>query len=556
MKSFEKVTAFALALALGACGGGAGGKLRPEDASGKKDRSGKEVSKVAAANFNTALDSFAKEDGAGTWSDAKCKEVATKFESASGEQRSASGAELPEALYNAGLAYQRCGNDAAAKEAFNKAAAADRQFHRARAQLALYAFKESANLDGAISELDQVIRDGKFQNVEGLVSLAALQMERNGKTGGPGCSDDLSCALLNLQRAMAIDDSFMPAFNQLALYYLNQARSEVGARKGLVVASGAKKRVNKQRLDLAALVASQAQRKNPNYAPIHNTTGLILVELENYNGAVKAFKKAVQLNPKFFEAQMNYAAVNLSFRGYGEAEKAYRAALGLRPNTYEAHLGLALALRGGINDGNFQKNLAEAQKHLDDAKKLEPNRPEAYYNEAILAQEFVAKRAPNEDATKAEFAKASAQYESFVSKASGMDGFEAAVKRAKERIQDISDTLTFMEESKRMAEEEKRMQAEMKAQEEAAKKAEAEAKKAEEDAKKAEEAKKAEDAKKAEEAKKAEADAKKAEEAKKADDAKKAEEAKKAAEAKKAEDAKKAADAKAAGAAKPAEKAK
>jgi tetratricopeptide (TPR) repeat protein len=225
---------------------------------------------------------------------------------------------------------------------------------------------------------------------------------------------------------------------------------------------------------------------------------------------VKAFKRAVQLNPKFFEAQMNYAAVNLSFRGYAEAEKAYRAALQLRPNTYEAHLGLALALRGGITDANFQKNLADAQAHLNEAKKLQPDRPEAYYNEAILAQEFVAKRAPNEEATKAEFAKASAQYESFVQRASGRDGFDEAVKRSKERIQDISDTLKFMEESKRMAEEEKRMQAEMKAQEEAAKKAEEEAKKAEEakkkadeDAKKAEEAKKAEDAKKAEEAKKA-----------------------------------------------------
>lgn len=525
-KRFETILATALTLGVVACGGGGGGgsQLSPADASGKKDRSGNAVSKKAAASFNAALDGFSKEDVAGTWTDVKCKSVAEAFEAAGRDQRSDAGTELPEAYYNAGLAYQRCGNDEAAKERFRKAVDAESQFHRARAQLALYSFKESGNVDAAVSELDQIIRDGKFQNVEGLVSLAALQMERNGKTGGPGCADDLSCAQLNLQRALAIDDSFMPAFNQLALYYLNQARAEVGAKKGLVVASGKKKRVNKQRLDLAALVASQAQRKNPNYAPIQNTSGLILVELENYNGAVKAFKRAVQLNPKFFEAQMNYAAVNLSFRGYGEAEKAYRAALALRPKTYEAHLGLALALRGGITDANFSKNLADAQAHLAEAKKLEADRPEAYYNEAILAQEYVAKRAPNEEATKAEFSKAAAQYESFVSKAEGRDGFDDAVKRAKERIQDIKDTLIFMEESKRMAEDEKRMQAEMKAQEEAAKKAEAEAKKAEEDAKKADEAKKAEEAKKADEAKKAE-------EAKKADDAKKAEEAKKGAAA-------------------------
>src|SRR5690606_1324143 len=236
----------------------------------------------------------------------------------------------------------------------------DKDFHRSRAQLALYKYKESRNVDAAVQELDQIIRDAKFQNVEALVALASLQMVRGGKTGGPGCNDDLSCAKLNLQRSLALDDSFMPAFNQLALYYLEQAKggsSSPDESAELVVAGKKKTRVNKQRLDLAALVASQAQKKNPNYAPIHNTTGLILVELENYNGAVKSFGRARQLNPKLFEAQMNYGAVNLSFRGFGEAGEAYRKALELRPDTYEAHLGLALALRGMISDANYQQNV-------------------------------------------------------------------------------------------------------------------------------------------------------------------------------------------------------
>ena len=37
-----------------------------------------------------------------------------------------------------------------------------------------------------------------------------------------------------------------------------------------------------QQLELAALVCSQAIRKNPNYAAIHNTAGLIQVELAEY----------------------------------------------------------------------------------------------------------------------------------------------------------------------------------------------------------------------------------------------------------------------------------
>jgi tetratricopeptide (TPR) repeat protein len=479
MKSFKNLGSVGVLLLCVACGGGAGGAAGKEvkDPSGQKGVGGQEVSQRAAAGFKSALDAFAAQEKSATWSEATCKQVAEQFATASADQKSAGGNDLPEATYNAGLAYQRCGDDINAKAKFEQAYKIDSKFHRARAQLALYRFKDSKDLDAAIRELDQIIRDAEFQNAEALVALAALQMQRGGSVGGQGCNDDLSCAKLNLQRALALDDSFMPAFNQLALYYLEQARSGAGGkgkkRGGLQVASTRRGKVNKQGLDLAALVASQAQKKNPNYAPIHNTTGLILVELENYNGAVKSFKSAVTLSPKFFEAQMNYAAVNLSFRGFAEAEKAYRAALSLRPDTYEAHLGLALALRGGIDDTNFEKNLAEAQQHLDEAKRLEPNRPEAFYNEAILAQEYRAKRAPSEDAQIAEFNKAAAQYQSFIQKAEGKAGFEDAVKVSKDRIQDINDTIKFMKESQAMAAEDARqraaMEAQRKADEEAAK---------------------------------------------------------------------------------------
>lgn len=456
----QNLVAIGLVLGTVACGGGGGGGGgKVEDPSGLKDKSGNAVSKKAAAGYKVAIDAFAASDAAGSWSPASCEDVASKFLTASKEQRDAGGRALPEAHYNAGLAYQRCGLDEKAKEQFNEASNVDKEFHRPRAQLALYRFKESGNVDTAISDLNQIIVDAKFQNVEGLVSLASLQMQRGGSAGGPGCNDDLACAQLNLQRALALDDSFMPAFNQLALYYLEQARGRSGQERSSLVVSGAKtQKINKQRLDLAALVASQAQKKNPNYAPIHNTTGLILVELENYNGAVKAFGRARQLNPKLFEAQMNYAAVNLSFRGFGEAAKAYQEAIKLRPNTYEAHLGLALALRGMITNENYDTNVAQAQKHLEEAKKLEPNRPEAFYNEAILTEEFRAKRA---GAGKEQIAawqeqidvynKATAQYESFISNASGKSEFEAAVKVSKGRIQDIKDTVMFIQDSIQIA---------------------------------------------------------------------------------------------------------
>src|SRR6188508_2296418 len=406
MKGFKGLTALSLAVMMSACGGGssAGGKgvISPENSSGRKDHGGQVISKAAAASFDQAIASFQANDKGSSWNDASCKSTAEQFVKAPEEQEDDGGKPLSVAIYNAGLSYQRCGKDDEAQKQFQNALNTDAGFHRAKAQLALYKYKKSGDIDEAIRELDQVIRDAKFQNVEALVSLAALQMQRGGTTSGAGCDDDLSCAKLNLQRALAIDDGFMPAANQLSVYYMEQAKAKAGGKKAttrksrrgaLVVAGSEALDVNKQQLDLAALVASQGLQKNPSYAPLHNTVGLIMVQLKNYNGAVKSFGRASQLDPKFFEAHMNYGAVNLTFRGFSEAEGAYRKALALRPDDFEAHLGLALAIRGQIGDSNFDAAMKESQEHLDKCKKLAPDRPETYYNEAILTQEFRAKRA-------------------------------------------------------------------------------------------------------------------------------------------------------------------
>ncbi len=459
-----------VALLVAACGGGGGGKgpLSPDQISGKKTKSGDMVVKAAAEGFEKALKKFAATDKAGEWSQSDCTGTADTFMAAAKEQKDATGKDFPEAIYNAGLAYQRCGMDAKALAQFNAAKAADANFHRARAQLALYGYSKGGDLDSTIRDLEQIIRDAKFQNVEALVSLAALQMERaNDKSDGDG-ANDLERAKKNIQRALAIDDSFMPAFNQLSIYYLELARKKAGSsekatgrgkkrRRRLVVSGSKGTDVNRQQLDLAALVASQAIQKNPKYAPIHNTAGLIQVELKNYNGAVKSFGRARQLDPGFFEAHMNYAAVSLGFRGFSEAEKAYGAALKLKPDTFEAHLGIALAIRGQINPGN-QAKIKEAGGHLEKAKKLEPDRPEPYYNEAILTQEFKAKG--EEESAVPMLEKAADIYEDFVRKAGGDSAYAEAVKRSKDRVQDIRDTVQFIKDGKRLkAEEDARLKA-------------------------------------------------------------------------------------------------
>lgn len=429
---------------LAACGGaqvsvGTGAKT-----AGKAAGESEAMAQAAADGFNEALAQLAEHDRANDWNERSCSVVAKAFQQAASRQKAETGRDFPEALYNAGLTFQRCKLHTEATTQFQAALAADSKFHRARTQLALYRYRDkgAAEMEPVIAELQQAIADAQFQNVEALVNLAMLQMARNSKSADQDGANDFDRAKKNLQRALAIDDGYQPAFNQLALYYMQVAKQRAAAKKG---AKGAKtKQADMQQLELAALVCSQAIRKNPNYAPIHNTAGLIQVELRNINGAVQEFQAATKLDPSFFEAQMNYAAINLSFRGFKAAEEAYRAALKIRPSDYDARLGLALAIRGQIDDSNFDQYVAAAQAELDQAKKIAPDRAEAYYNEAILTHEFKAKGAGENSVGTLELA--AKMFDAFIQKAGNAPLYSDAVRRSKERVEDITVMVQFIKD--------------------------------------------------------------------------------------------------------------
>jgi tetratricopeptide (TPR) repeat protein len=472
-------TAFAVAAlaAASGCGGSTPDAKGPGGKSGPVDHAGNSVSAAAAGKFKSGQDAMVRYDKSG-WNEAACREVAQTFLAAQSEQDKF----FAPAVYNAGVAFQRCGLKADAKKQYEEVLSKDAAFHRARVQLALFAFEDGGekDIEKAIGEMKRAVADSKFQNVEALVNQARLEMKRGNNTSDADGANDYERAKKNLQRALAVEDAYMPAFNQLAIYYLEVARIKAGQKKSSSNRRVLTSKVDTQALELAALVCSQAIQKNPSYAAVHNTAGLISVELGNLNAAVESFGRARKLDPNFFEAHMNYASVNMRFRGFPQAEEAYKQAIRVRPNDYDAHLGLALALRGEIDDSNFNAKLTEAQASLDKAKAIDANRPEAYFNDGILTQEYRAKAgdASAEPALK----KAIDLFKQFAAKAQGKAEFADAVEDVtavptktdaqctgkgsrndkackKGRIKEIEEIIAF---NKQTAEDKKKMEQEMK----------------------------------------------------------------------------------------------
>ena len=171
--------------------------------------------------------------------------------------------------------------------------------------------------------------------------------------GGTKLSDDLERAQWWIQNALAINADFMPAYNQLALFYLDKARAVGNARaRGNARGAAAAKITGKadiQTLETGLLVALEAARRDADYAPILNTQGLIFLEMNHTAEATQSFQKAAEKDPRYFEAWMNFAAINLAFRGYDEAARGYKAASDVRPKDYDAKLGYAVSVRGQLD---------------------------------------------------------------------------------------------------------------------------------------------------------------------------------------------------------------
>lgn len=410
---------------------------------------------VAYKTYEQAIQGGLEED--------ECERVAEAFE----EVHEDSGVGVPEALFNAGLVWDKCGNtkrsadyledanEIAKAQAVARLKAAGKStsdaapgYAPAYILLGAHAYREG-NKTQAKRMFDNA-RESDRRSTEAYTNLGVLQREQK----------QWAEAQLNLRRALAVNSDFMTAFAQMALLYLEVADD------------------NEQMLDIVELVSQQATARAVEIksdplivAPIHNIWGLALVRKGDVVRAVEQFNKARRLNPEFFEAHMNYGAVNLSFRGFAEAEKAFRAAIGLRPDDFQAHLSLGASLRG-------LERYDEARTEYEKARQLDPASPGAYYNLAVLMQDYEMATAGDMDAQIALLGKATQVYREFIQKCGS--NREACVRkrpgeedrdmrdRAEERIKACKQTISGLREAQELAAEVAQMEAEAQAQQEAA----------------------------------------------------------------------------------------
>jgi serine/threonine-protein kinase len=157
-----------------------------------------------------------------------------------------------------------------------------------------------------------------------------------------------------------------------AIGYYRAARSQ---RRGLGIGlSNALVRAGRARQGEEVLRDLALQQ--PDNPAIHFYLGVNLLIQRNHRQAETAYRRAIELNPRFPEALSNLGSALNEQRKYGEAEAASRKAIDLQPLLAQAHTNLGVALSG-------QQRHRQAEAAFRKAVDLEPNHPEAYSNLGI-----------------------------------------------------------------------------------------------------------------------------------------------------------------------------
>jgi len=430
MKTIAKKTSFAalavMALGLVACGGAQTTSKKgmsalasdaPPPPTGKDKTADRQVSKEAAKDFAGAV-AFFNEQAKGGWNSGSCGSAASRFIAIADENP-----KLIEARFNAGVAYQMCGDAKNAEEQYQKALKLNPNHAPSLGNLGQIYFRGGNEAVGK-QYWDRALKADQKTSISARNGLAWLIIKEIRETNDRSKFSSLEkTAARHLSSVLAVESDNVEAYVLYSLLY------QEGWER------------NKSRLDIAKLLLDEGEKYGANYAPLHNARGLLLLKRDNVSQALTSFRRAVELDPKFVEARMNVGNIVLGFRKYDEAKEQFDGVLAIDAKNYDATIGLGIAQRG-------LKDLDGAEASYNKAKQLDGRRGEAYYNLGVLYYSFRANQSDDLGASVAAYKKAKGYYEQFLSKSGNRKDDEAeakaTIKDADKIIRQLEDVMKQM----------------------------------------------------------------------------------------------------------------
>lgn len=410
------------ALFIAACGGGK--KAGPSTPSGGNGQLGApnqpsgggtkvtEISRDARASYKSAITDY-KATAKSGWTKGGCESSAGRFASIADQHK------LVEARYMQGLSYHNCGMTSQAKSAYENALRMSPTHARSLSNLGQI-YLEEGNVARANANWNKAIdSDPKMAGAKGNQGWALLEKLRTQRPGTKAWKTTERDAKAALSASLAYDSQDARTYVIYALLYME------GYER------------NRSRLDIAKLLLDTGKEHNDKYAPMYNAYGLLELHKDNQAAALRQFQKAVELDPNFIEARLNFATINVSFRKYDVAANQYEEVLKRQPKNYDAVVGLGIALRG-------QKNLTGAQKQYESATKLDGNKGAAFYNLGVLYMDFIASRAENLQQAQNGYERAKGYFQSYLQK---KDATGRGKQEAKDNIETCNKNIKQLQQA-------------------------------------------------------------------------------------------------------------
>jgi len=246
------------------------------------------------------------------------------------------------AAYNAGVAYERLGDMTRAREAYLQALAVSPDFEPASQNLTRLRLRTGRAEE---AESDLRARIAAHPEKAGLRNQLVEVLLATGRLEG---------AEQESRRVLKIDEQNVAALVNLATAYYGNHRYE-----------------------LAKMVLDNARQIDPKDAATWNRLGFVELALGNRPEALAAFEKASSLRRDYPEAHLNYGAMLVDAEDYSGAVKELELAVRYAPSSVPARLNLGNAYRGA-------KQFDQAQREYEKALSLDARSPDPWFNLGVL----------------------------------------------------------------------------------------------------------------------------------------------------------------------------